>query len=201
MNTIEKEYMMQVNLKKAAVLVEKLRMEIARSERVQFVVNINEFEDVDVAIANGRQKMFDAFVNAYSYYDALYGIRDKIAEKNAAFGVNSILNKIALVGKKLEVVEQYVNNIEGKPVDMVKAILVKVSEKDRSSAQQYNSVEYGSVNAGILYKADIDNFKSAKKDLEKQRTALQETLLEVNMTAKITLSDAELSVLTELNLV
>lgn len=182
---------MKVNLRKANALQHAINEEMVALRKA--ITPEVVFDDYD---QDPAETMSNAFVAVNSMtvtldqlLDAYYNIREQVGIANVESGIASKLAQVAKVEKRMQIMSRFAEAAPRKEVSSIKQQLVRQQEQD----SRYG---YGSkVTSTFMEAQQIAESKDSLQKLKRDKQQLQDELLELNMTTKITLDDITVSVL------
>jgi len=192
---------MKITLRKASALQTAIQ-EAVKNIEVTVKVELNEFENAEVALTNANAKLVNSDQRRTALTKVLYVVRAQVGTANAECGINERLAKAAYVDKRIgqltvlvstEAVQDNMLIINGK-VEKLKA---DKGENSRRSLYGYSDT----VGTGVLSQAQVDGFKAEQLALKKDKQKLNDEVLELNVRTEIALSDETVAVLTSEGLV
>lgn len=147
-------------------------------------VTLNEFEGVQEQIDAVRGRFWKAAETRTGLVMALYEIRAKVAQANAASGINDHLARIAYLDKQIS----HNTMLAGKGPQTSLRVLNGQVGKD---AEAKSDVYYGrqATTTSIFTEQEIESFKHAAADYKREKQRLQDVLLELNVQTKIELNE------------
>jgi hypothetical protein len=179
---------MEITLRKANAL-QQLLQEAIRNIEVKATISLNEFEDSEKLLEEAKTKVFSQDNTRAGLTTVLYGIRKAVARANTTSGISDLLADAAYIDKRIaqitplttkEVVKTSSTVINGK-LDKIK----NRKEDNRASLYGYNDT----VETGVLDETQQDAFKFQLQDYKKEKQAINDKLLELNVSTRITLED------------
>ena len=126
----------------------------------------------------------------------LFNIRTQVGKANAASGISDVLAEVQRVDAVLTIVGTVANAAEAKPLSEITARIEKMKANvstDRASAlygERYNNVE-----TSVVTQQMIAQYKTKMKELKREKQALQDKLLTLNVGTSITLDAGEVDLL------
>jgi hypothetical protein len=198
---LKRHIYMKITLRKASALQTAIQ-EAVKNIEVTVKVELNEFENAEVALTNANAKLVNSDQRRTALTKVLYVVRAQVGTANAECGINERLAKAAYVDKRIgqltalvssEAVQDNMLVINGK-VEKLKA---DKGENSRRSLYGYSDT----VSTGVLTQAQVDAFKAEQLALKKDKQKLNDEVLELNVRTEIALSDETVAVLTSEGLV
>jgi hypothetical protein len=183
---------MKLTLRKANAIQVAIN-DAVKGLKFETSVALNEFQDVDAELVNSAAKFMANIDRRRALTDALYNIRLAVGKANAESGVDARLTMIAHLEKQVQFYTEIAQADARENVDVVKGKLDKIrGRKEESRLYGYNDT----VPTGLFSEGDLAVFKTAVKDMKKQKQKLQDEVLELNVRTEIEVSEATASVLT-----
>lgn len=155
-------------------------------------VDISEFESPETVISQCRLELTEKLARRDSLVDALYDVRMKVSDANHDAGINNILAKIAQSDKKIQTLDLLAGQRAHIDMAIINGKLDKIKNR-AAGADQYGYSD--TVNTSALSSEDLDLFKSTSATIKKQKQALQNQLLELNVRTEIELDAATVKIL------
>jgi hypothetical protein len=180
---------MKVSLRKANALQVAINDAIKGLE-FNPTVSINEFQLPEKEIEHGYDKFNTNLDRRANLLDALYEIRKSVAAANVANGIDTRLADLARLEKDLVFVSAYAKQPVRTSLEVIRGKLAKIS--NRSEDSYYGKTE---VETSIFQEEDLETFRISVATVKKQKQALQDQLIELNVSTTITLSDAAVNTL------
>lgn len=174
---------MQITLRKANAVQTAIN-EAIKGLDLSTNVTLNEFEGVQDQIDAVRERFWKDSETRTGLVMALYQIRAKVAQANAASGINDHLARIAYLDKQIN----HNTILAGKNVQTSLRVLNGQISKD---AEAKSDVYYGrqATTTSIFTQQEIESFKHAAADYKREKQKLQDILLELNIQTKIELNE------------
>lgn len=174
---------MQINLRKANALQTSINDLIKHTE-FNTEVKLNEFQDPSALITEAHIKFLQDLGKKEELYGALYEIRKAVSRANAQNQVDQILAEIAKLDKAIAMYTDLANKKPAESMDLVKGRLEKIRNSKEDHAYLYGRHE---VTSSIFNKDDIDAFARKVTEAKRNKQALQDRLLDINVRTEITL--------------
>lgn len=187
---------MEINLRKANAIQAEIRRAINAVE-VKPTVTVTEFTQDVAAEVNGASVVYQlGLQRKEQLITALYNIRKSVASANATAGINGILTEVQGIEAVMAVFSGVATQSVAKPLDELTARLDKMrnAPTDGRMAGLY-SERFTNVEASVVTTEVVANAKAKVKDLKRQRQALQDKLLTLNVNTLITVTVEDLTVL------
>ena len=187
---------MKITLRKASALQTAIQ-EAVKNIEVTVKVELNEFEDAQVALATANAKVIQADQRRTTLTKVLYRIRAQVGTSNVESGIAGKLTEAAYIDKRLsqltailgtETAQDSMAVIQGK-LDKIKN---DKGENSRRSIYGYSDT----VSTGVLTQEQVAVFKAEQLVLKKEKQKLNDEILELNVRTEIELSADAVEVLT-----
>jgi hypothetical protein len=187
---------MKITLRKASALQTAIQ-EAVKNIEVTVKVDLNEFEDAQVALATANAKVIQADQRRTTLTKVLYRIRAQVGTSNVESGIAGKLTEAAYIDKRLsqltallgtETAQDSMAVIQGK-LDKIKN---DKGENSRRSIYGYSDT----VSTGVLTQEQVAVFKAEQLVLKKEKQKLNDEILELNVRTEIELSADAVEVLT-----
>jgi hypothetical protein len=183
---------MKLTLRKANAVQAAIN-EVIKGLDLSTSVTLNEFEEVTDQIQVMRDRFLKAAETREQLVTSLYEIRSKVAQANAASGINDMLSVVAFLEKQIS----YNNTLASKGAQTSLRVLsghVKKSTDATGDAYGYNRRE---IVTSIFTEEEIEKFRKNAADNKRQKQKLQDRLLELNIQTEIELPEVTAKFLTE----
>ena len=180
---------MKISLRKANALQGLINEQIA--EKFDATVTVSKYDDVEKAIEAANLNLSNTIVKKEHLITVLFSLRKKVGQASAQAGIADLLTELALnekltaFGKQLAATSAF-----ALPVTQIKQILKDASEQKDAYGRTKDAVT-----TNLLTKQAVDRYKSSVSTLRKQKQALSDKLLHLNVSTEITLDETEVSVL------
>jgi hypothetical protein len=189
---------MKINLRKAASLQNAMQ-ELIRNITVDLTVRLNEFQDPVAVLEARAQELTVADSRRNDLLVVLYTIRAQVALANATSGISGALARAAYTDKRIEQLNQMASADAQIDMVVIAGKLDKIrTRKEDSGRSLYREDE---VSTGVLPRAAIDRVREIMRDMKKQKQAINDEILELNVRTEIDLSDEVVELLKRENLV
>jgi hypothetical protein len=187
---------MQVNLRKANAIQAEIRKAIS-AVKLELNVAVTEYTvDIPAGLAAAELNFITAIQRKEALNKVLFNIRTQVGKANAASGISDVLAEVQRVDAVLTIVGTVANAAEAKPLSEITARIEKMKANvstDRASAlygERYNNVE-----TSVVTQQMIAQYKTKMKELKREKQALQDKLLTLNVGTNITLDAGEVDLL------
>jgi hypothetical protein len=191
----------KLNLRKAAA-TQTILQDLLKSINVANSIELNEFQDPATAINEANSKLFANDTRRNDVLMSIYSIRSLVGLQNAISGVASKLTQIAYIDKRISQLEQLIADVTPMlDMDVIQGKLEKIRTRvnDNSRASIYGLND--EVRTSVLSTDQIENIRGVIRDLRKQKSALNDEILELNIKSEIELTPDVEAVLTREGLI
>jgi len=179
---------MNITLRKASAIQNSIN-DAVKSIKVELTVELNEFVNVETALAKANSDMVANDGRRQRLTMALYNIRALVGTANAQSGIDTNLAKAAFIDKRIGQLEELAKATEITDLDVIKGKLDKI-KNDKGETSRRSIYGYSdTVSTSVLSKAQIDQAKAEILNLKKQKQKLNDEILELNIKTEIPLSD------------
>lgn len=176
---------MNITLRKANAVQNSINDAI-KDIKIEFSVEINEFQNVEEAIGKANNTLIENDGRRQKLTMALYNIRALVGTANAASGIDTALAKAAFIDKRISQLEELARSKEMMSMDVIKGKLDKIKNlKDEARSRAFG---YGdTVSTSVLSRDQIGQAKAEVLSLKKQKQKLNDEILELNIKTEIPL--------------
>jgi hypothetical protein len=179
---------MNITLRKANAVQNSINDTI-KGIKVDFTVELNEFQDVEAAITKANSELVTNDGRRQKLTMALYNIRALVGTANAASGINTALAKAAFIDKRIGQLEELAKATEITSLEVIKGKLEKI-KNDKGEAGRRSIYGYSdTVSTSVLGREQIAQAKAEVLNLKKQKQQLNDEVLELNIKTEIPLSE------------
>ena len=179
---------MNITLRKASAIQNSIN-DAVKSIKVELTVELNEFVNVESALAKANSDLVANDGRRQRLTMALYNIRALVGTANAQSGIDTNLAKAAFIDKRIGQLEQLASATEITDLDVIKGKLEKI-KNDKGETSRRSIYGYSdTVSTSVLSKAQIDQAKAVILNLKKQKQKLNDEILELNIKTEIPLSE------------
>jgi hypothetical protein len=179
---------MNITLRKANAVQNSIN-DTVKSIKINFDLELNEFQDVEAAITQANAELVVNDGRRQKLIMALYNIRALVGTANAASGINTALAKAAFIDKRIGQLEQFASASEMIDLEVIKGKLEKIKnnqgETSRSRIYGYNDT----VPTSVLAKDQIAQAKAEILNLKKQKQQINDEVLELNIKTEVPLNE------------
>lgn len=177
---------MKITLRKANALQNTIQDHIKTIE-VKTSISLNEFQNPTAELACAREGVVANDVKRAKLTKALYRIRASVGRANTEAGVADLLAEAAYIDKRLG----HLKGLTESKVVETDAVLEGKLRKLAETESKSRIYGYGdTVDTGVLTAEQIEGYKSDMRDLKKEKQAINDKVLELNVRTEIEL-DAE----------
>ncbi len=187
---------MKVSLRKANALQAAIVDMVATFELVTDI-SINEFENASTKINEAKNKFEFNLNNRSTLMGVQYEIRRAVSIANAQSGINNFLAEVAMIEKEIALYSKLSKVRPALEDGVISGKLEKI--KHRSEDQFYGREDQ--VQTSIFDEFEIKEFKSRLASLKKEKTRLQDQLLELNIKTEIELSIDSVNLLAQAGII
>ena len=188
---------MNITLRKASALQNAIN-ETLKGLEVTTTATVDEFQDAGAVIAAQREAANKAFVRKTALLDVLYAVRKDVAAANSLAGIADLLADVAQLEKRIQLENQLATATAQLESAVLDGRLARLRE-GTSEARLYR--HSNGVDTGVFTEAEIAKSKAEVAELKKRKQALQDRLLELNVSTSIELSEKSVIVLQQEGLV
>lgn len=182
---------MKITLRKANALQTSIQ-EHLKSIDLALTVALNEFQNPETEIDLARAKLIGADQRRANLTTAMYAIRGQVGQANAASGVSDQLARAAYIDKRIGHLKALTEATVTEDLTVITGKLDKV----RNTEAKSRIYGYGdTVNVGVLTQAQVDQFKADMNALKKEKQAINDKVLELNIRTEIELTDDVVKIL------
>jgi uncharacterized protein YdcH (DUF465 family) len=180
---------MNITLRKANAVQNSINDTI-KGIKVDFTVELNEFQDVEAAITKANSELVANDGRRQKLTMALYNIRALVGTANAASGINTALAKAAFIDKRIGQLEELAKATEITSLEVIKGKLEKIKNDKGENSRRSSIYGYSdTVSTSVLSREQIAQAKAEVLNLKKQKQQLNDEVLELNIKTEIPLSD------------
>jgi uncharacterized protein YdcH (DUF465 family) len=187
---------MEINLRKANAIQAEIRKAIS-GVKLDANVAVNEYtQNISEALVDATVEFQSALQRKVALTKALYNIRNSVANANATAGINVLLGNVEALDSEMAIHSSVTTQTVAKSLDEVVARVEKLKANPTTESRIYGD-RYNTVETSVVTQGAIDVAKNQVKDLKRQRQALQDKLLSLNVNTLITISAADEALLTD----
>ena len=186
---------MQITLRKANAVQSEIRKAIA-AKNVSDTVNITEFtKNVDGVLSKAMTDFTTDVTRKVALNTALFNIRKNVARVNASAGVSDILADIELIDANMAVYSAVSTKDVAKTLTEITARIEKMKASTASATDRIYGDRYNTVETTVVEQSVIDGSKEVVKKLKREKQALQDKLLTLNVNKTIDIDHVDEMVL------
>ena len=176
---------MKLTLRKANAVQNTIN-EMIKSLDLPTKADLNEFEDVKEQIQTVRDRFWTHSATRNKLVAALYEIRARTAQENAASGINDHLARVAYLEKQIS----FYNMLAGKGTQTnLRVLNGRLKKQSDDSGDRRSVFGYDQVETSIFTKEEIEEFRRTAADYKRDKQKLQDELLELNIQTEIKLDE------------
>ena len=175
---------MKLTLRKANAVQHSIN-EMIKSLDLNTTVTLNEFVEVKDQIQAVRDRFWTHAATRNKLILSLYEIRQKVANANAAAGINDMLAEVAHLEKQIG----HNTMLAGKGVQTALVVLNGQLKKQADTKEDAYSYSRRDVTTSIFSEAEIETFRREAAEGKRQKQKLQDELLELNVQTEIELEE------------
>jgi hypothetical protein len=177
---------MQITLRKANAIQNAIHDTI-RSIDIKLNVELNEFQDAATVLADANTQLYANDARREALLLALYNIRGLVGVANSSSGIDLNLAKAAFLDKRVIQLEDIARVPAATDLQVLTGKLDKI--KTRVTDETRYGISRDTVTTTIVSQEQIDAAKDAIKQLKKQKLALTDQVLELNIKTEIPLTE------------
>jgi len=185
---------MKITLRKANALQTAINDAIAALD-LSTDVRINEFENPSEKMDSAVVRLEQNLSRRSDLLDALYEVRNLVAAANSASGINTLLGNAARLDKDLSFNARLAKLEPALKADVISGKLAKI----KTRTDDYYGRE-DMVMTTVLDSAKLDAFKARATSLKKEKVAVQDKLLELNVRTEIEIGAGTVAILEKENI-
>jgi putative ubiquitin-RnfH superfamily antitoxin RatB of RatAB toxin-antitoxin module len=186
---------MKLTLRKANAVQAAIN-EAIKGLDLSTTVTLNEFEGVEEQIQAGRDRFLTHASTRNNLTMALYEIRAKVAQANAASGINDHLANVAYLEKQIS----HYNMLAGKGAQTSLRVLNGQVKKLSGVKEDGFGYRHNAVTTSIFTDDEIESYRSLAADSKREKQNFQDQLLELNVQTEIELTKDTVEALTKANI-
>lgn len=176
---------MKLTLRKANAVQASIN-EAIKNLNLSTSATLNEFEDVKDQIDVVRNRFNESNATRTELVGALYEIRAKVSEANAAAGINKMLADVAMLEKQIS----YHNQLASKGPQTALRVLNGQMKKIADAKDEGFGYNRRDVTTSIFTEEEVEDFRRSAADFKRKKQRLQDALLELNVQTEIELDEA-----------
>lgn len=175
---------MKLTLRKASALQNSIQ-EVVKTIDVKTAITINEFQNYQDALATANDTAVKNDARRGQLTMALYTIRGQVGTANSTSGVSDKLAEAAYIDKR-------VGQLQGLIIaetQTEEATIVGKLEKLRGRKEDaYSFGREDGVATGVFTVDQVEQFKTAQRELKKRKQKINDEVLELNVRTEIKLA-------------
>lgn len=191
---------MKINLRKAAALQTAMQ-DLIRNISLDFTVQLNEFQEPNAVLESRARELTLADSRRNDLLVALYTIRAQVAVANASAGISGALARAAYTDKRIEHLTQMAGSAAQLDMVVIAGKLEKIRTRANDSSRASLYGHHDEVTTGVLSQPAIDRVKEILREMKKQKQAINDEVLELNVRTEIELTPEVVALLERENLV
>jgi hypothetical protein len=186
---------MKISLRKASVLQRSI-LDAIKKMGLSPVVELNFYDDSQAQLLRHREDFNLEFTKKESLFKTLAAVRQSVSKANHNGGINALLGEMALIDRYITLRE----GISTTPRHSL-AVLNGKLEKMRTTPSNGYSHQEDTVTANVLTSEAIATIADEIMTLKRKKVDIQDRLLELNVQTKIEISEDDVSVLRDANII
>lgn len=175
---------MKLTLRKANAVQAAIN-EAIKGLDLNTTVTLNEFEGVEDQIQTVRDRFWVNSATRNKLVMALYEIRAKVAQANAASGINDHLANVAYLEKQIG----HNTMLAGKGAQTALRVLNGQVNKLKDVKEDSFGYRSSAVNTSIFTEEEVEDFRRTAADFKREKQRVQDLLLELNVQIEIQLNE------------
>jgi hypothetical protein len=175
---------MKLTLRKANAVQHSIN-EMIKSLDLNTTVTLNEFVDVKDQIQVVRDRFWSHAATRNKLMLSLYEIRQKVANANAAAGINDMLAEVAHLEKQIG----HNTMLAGKGAQTALIVLNGQIKKQADTKEDAYGYSRRDVVTSIFSEDEVEAFRREAAEGKRQKQKLQDALLELNVQTEIELEE------------
>lgn len=187
---------MQVNLRKAAAIQSEISSALREIEVSPYEV-FEDKERVVEEVAEKTQEWKTNLLRKQTLNAVLYSMRDKVGQANISSGVSKLLTEERRINADMHWLEAILDKCKGEKYYSADEIVSKLEQLEKKSEdrENYFSRRGSAVSSILVTKEELAEYRKEMSVLKKQLRKINDSLLELNISTEISLSDKEVTVL------
>ena len=175
---------MKLTLRKANAVQHSIN-EMIKSLDLNTTVTLNEFVDVKDQIQVVRDRFWSHAATRNKLMLSLYEIRQKVANANAAAGINDMLAEVAHLEKQIG----HNTALASKGAQTALIVLNGQIKKQADTKEDAYGYHRNAVVTSIFSEDEVETFRREAAEGKRQKQKLQDHLLELNVQTEIELEE------------
>lgn len=169
---------MKLTLRKTAKVVTELQEEARKLSRSS-MIELTEYDDVEQKLAAARAEAAVRNQRVVDLYEAIYALREAVGHANAISGVSALMTKAAFIDKQIALLNDQDTSV-GVDVALLQAKVARLK-----NATERSRWDGDSVSTSVYTQDDLNAFRKQIRELKKEKAAIQDDLLELNVNTLI----------------
>lgn len=171
-----------INLRKAHALQTSILEKLKALEPIK-EVRLNQFEHTTDILSNAKSDAMSKIDRKVKLLDTLYSIRTFMAEANSRNEIDKSLTNIAYFDKIIQLYQSLVDSPVRLSNEFIDGKILKMKNaKEESFHDQHFTT-------GLFTQEELKDFESKVTEFKRQKQALQDRILALNLTCELVLSD------------
>jgi hypothetical protein len=184
--------MIEISLRKASALASEVLSTINNIPTVG-TVELNEFEDAKEVIDKANETLFVNINRINKLNNVFTKIRREVGRANVSCGIHDKLTDINALNRMIAHLKVLIDDDVLQPD--IKVIIGKLRKLESSAETPYQYGRKDTITVGHLTSEDFDLLKGDLARLLRERQQLNDEVLELNVSTKVSMSDEDLDVL------
>lgn len=186
---------MEINLRKANAIQSEIRKAISAST-AKDSISVSEYtSNVGEVVEKAMDQFATDVTRKVALTTALYNIRKSVGDANATVGINNILAEVQSIDAIMAIYTNVASKDVSKSLDEINARLEKLKAAPADVSSRVYGERYNNVDTSVVEQSTIDAAKQKVKELKRQRQALQDKMLTLNVNTLITINSVDEMVL------
>lgn len=186
---------MEINLRKANAIQSEIRKAISAST-AKDSISVSEYTtNVGEVVEKAMDQFTIDVTRKVALTTALYNIRKSVGDANATVGINNILADVQSIDAIMAIYSNVASKEVSKSLDEINARLEKLKTAPADARSAIYGERYNNVDTSVVEQGTIDAAKQKVKELKRQRQALQDKMLTLNVNTLITINSVDEMVL------
>ena len=186
---------MDITLRKAARLQTDIQSAIKGLD-LGAMTDVSIFEsDPMAAVTLARVTRDKNVARAEVLTDILFAIRRMVGAKNQEAGVGDKLTEIARLERRIALTTSVMSVAARESQEIITGRLARLRDKGVEPTSRFVTMTPEAVSVSLFDEADIDGVKDTQMRFRREKQKLQDELLEINASARISLDDATVAAL------
>jgi len=177
--------LVKINLRRAGVLKAYI-LDAIETISIKTNIEITEFEDVAAVLQNANDTLFENDTRRQQLLLAYYNIESLIRTAEAGVGIDVLVAKSTFAENRIAQLTEIADVDPLVDINVLAGKLVKI--RDRSKDEQ-DALSSDTVHTSVVSSEQIAQAKTEIQNLKKQKQAIEEEILELNMQTEVPLSE------------